>query len=51
VPLNAAGIPAIDIIDFEYPHWHKITDTPENCSPEGLTQVARVLFAWLQRVR
>lgn len=51
VPLNAAGIPAIDIIDFEYPHWHKVTDTPENCSPEGMEQVAKVLLTWLQRVR
>ena len=51
VPLNAAGIPAIDLIDFDYPHWHKITDTPENCSPDGMKQVAGVLFTWLQRVR
>ena len=23
--LNRAGIPAIDIIDFDYPHWHRLT--------------------------
>ncbi len=49
--LNNAGIPAIDIIDFDYPHWHKLSDVPANCSGDSLEQVARVLSAWLQRVR
>src|SRR5262249_50347180 len=31
IPLNEARIPAIDIIDFEYPHWHKLSDVPKNC--------------------
>lgn len=43
------GIPAIDIIDFDYVHWHRLTDTPENCDPEGPTQIARVLGVWLKR--
>ncbi len=51
VPLNQVGIKAIDIIDFSYPHWHRITDTPENCSGEGMEQVAKVLGVWIQRVR
>lgn len=46
--LNRAGIPAVDIIDFEYTHWHKLTDVPENCSADSLTQVATVLSVWLQ---
>lgn len=49
--LNRGGIPAIDIIDFDYPHWHRLTDTPENCSPEPMGQVARVLAVWMQRTR
>lgn len=49
--LNQAGIPAIDIIDFDYPHWHKLSDVPANCSPDSLAEVARVLLVWLQRVR
>jgi hypothetical protein len=49
--LNRNGIPAIDIIDFDYPHWHRVTDVPENCSGESLEQVARVLSVWLQRTR
>jgi len=51
VPLNRAGIPAVDIIDFSYPHWHRLSDVPANCSGESLEQVARVLSVWLQRVR
>ncbi len=58
LPLNRAGIPAADIIDlandrrvFNYPHWHKLSDTPENCSGESMAQVARVLSVWVQRVK
>jgi hypothetical protein len=41
-------IPAIDIIDFSYAHWHKLTDLPENCSGEAMANVAKVLTAWIQ---
>jgi glutaminyl-peptide cyclotransferase len=51
IALNQAGIPAVDIIDFDYRHWHRLSDTPENCSGESLEQVARVLGVWLQRLR
>jgi hypothetical protein len=49
--LLKAGIPAVDIIDFSYKHWHRLSDVPENCSPESLEQVARVLSVWLQYLR
>jgi glutaminyl-peptide cyclotransferase len=49
--LNRAGIPAIDIIDFDYPHWHRLSDTPENCSGETMAEVAKVVSVWLQRVK
>jgi hypothetical protein len=49
--LNQVGIPAVDIIDFDYPHWHRLSDVPENCSAEGMQQVARVLTVWLQRIK
>jgi hypothetical protein len=49
--LNNVGIPAIDIIDFDYPHWHRLSDVPANCSAQPMEQVARVLAIWLQRVR
>lgn len=54
------GIPAIDIVpsasvnaDFfmAYPHWHKLSDVPENCAPDGMEQIARVLNVWMQRAR
>ena len=49
--LNRVGIPAVDIIDFSYPHWHRLTDVPENCSADSLEQVARVLSVWVQRAK
>jgi glutaminyl-peptide cyclotransferase len=51
LPLNDSGIPTIDIIDFEYPFWHKADDLPENCSAESLAEVGRVLTAWLAQPR
>ena len=45
--LNNAGIPAIDLIDFDYPYWHKADDLPKNCSAESLAEVGRVVTAWL----
>ncbi len=49
--LNRARIPAIDIIDFDYEHWHRLTDLPENCSGESLEQVAKVVSVWIQRAK
>jgi glutaminyl-peptide cyclotransferase len=51
VSLNQNGIPAIDIIDARYPHWHRLSDVPANCSGESMEQVAKVLSVWLQRVK
>lgn len=36
MPLQAKGIPAIDIIDFDYPPWHTLGDTPDKCSAYSL---------------
>jgi hypothetical protein len=47
LPLNNAGIPTIDLIDFDYPFWHKADDLPKNCSAESLAEVGRVVTAWL----
>ena len=51
IPLNQAKIPAIDIIDFDYPHWHKLTDVPKNCSAKPMEQVAKVVSVWMQRTK
>lgn len=47
LPLNEGGIPAIDLIDFDYPHWHTAGDLPEQCSADSLEQVGKVVTAWL----
>jgi len=47
LPLLQAGIPAIDLIDFDYPYWHTVEDTPDKCSPESLEKVGRVLAAYV----
>ena len=47
-----AQIPAIDIIDFDYPnkeinYWHTINDTPDNCSSESLKTVGIVMTHYI----
>ena len=44
-PLIQAGVPIIDIIDFDYKYWHTLEDTPEKCSPESLEQVGRLMMS------
>ena len=48
VPFAQRGIPAVDIIDFDYPHWHTTRDTLDKVSAESLERVGRVLEAWLE---
>jgi hypothetical protein len=48
VNLNTiAKIPSCDIIDFDYPYWHKESDLPERCSAESLNKIGQVLLEWL----
>lgn len=47
-PFLDAGIPAIDIIDFDYPYWHTLADTPDKCSPASLEAVGRVVEEFIQ---
>ncbi len=49
IPLNKVSIPAVDLIDFDYPdatnkHWHTLEDTVDKCSPESLEAVGTVLL-------
>ncbi|MBI3159909.1 MAG: M28 family peptidase [Chloroflexi bacterium] len=46
-PFVQAGIPAVDIIDFDYPYWHTTADTAEKVSAESLEAVGATLLAWL----
>ena len=53
VPLwTEAKIPAVDIIDFNYPnsyvnYWHTTQDLPEHCSAESLGQVGTLLVHYI----
>jgi glutaminyl-peptide cyclotransferase len=46
-PFLSAGIPAIDIIDFDYPYWHTSSDTADKVSPKSLEVVGNTLWEWL----
>lgn len=46
-PLNAVGVPTIDIIDFDYPPWHTAEDTIDKISAESLQIVGRVAAYYL----
>lgn len=45
-PFLDAGIPAVDIIDFDYPAWHTVRDTPDSVSAASLAEVSAVA-AWI----
>jgi glutaminyl-peptide cyclotransferase len=48
-PFLEAGIPAVDIIDFDYPYWHTIQDTPDKVSAESLKVVGETLLVWIMQ--
>ena len=50
VPLNRAGIPTIDVIDFDYPPWHTPGDTLDKLSAESLRIVGSVTLEVLRRI-
>lgn len=50
VPLALiARIPAIDLIDFEYPAWHTSGDTLDQLSPESLRITGQITLWYLER--
>lgn len=48
IPFIEAGIPAVDIIDFDYPWWHTLSDTVDKVSPQSLEIVGKTLIKWLE---
>lgn len=46
-PLNAIGIPVVDLIDFHYPPWHTADDTIDKLSAESLRIVGSVAAYYL----
>ena len=47
IPFLEAGLPAIDIIDFDYPYWHTVEDTPDKVSAKSLEIVGKTLWTWV----
>jgi len=47
LPFKEQGIPAVDMIDFDYPYWHTLADTADKVSPISLERVGRTLETWL----
>jgi glutaminyl-peptide cyclotransferase len=50
LPFLAAGIPAVDIIDLEYPDWHQASDTLDKVSAGSLQVVGDVLLSALPEI-
>ena len=48
IPFVEKGINAVDIIDFDYPYWHTISDTSDKVSPDSLKAVGETLLKWLE---
>lgn len=49
-PLNAIGIPTIDVIDFDYPWWHTAGDTIDKISARSLQIVGSVALYYLSEI-
>ena len=49
VPLNAIGIPTLDIIDFDFPWWHTADDTMDKISAQSLQTVGSVALYYLSQ--
>lgn len=47
-PFARLGIPAVDMIDFDYPYWHTTADTLDKVSAESLERVGRTVETYLE---
>jgi glutaminyl-peptide cyclotransferase len=47
VPFMRAGVPAIDLIDFDFPCWHQTCDDLTAVSPRSLDAVGETMIAFL----
>lgn len=50
-PLQQLGIPAVLIIDLDYPYWHTQADTLDKISADSLATVGSVVIESLHRIR
>ncbi len=46
-PFLQLGIPAVDIIDFDYPYYHTTSDTADKVSARSLNAVGDTLYHWI----
>jgi glutaminyl-peptide cyclotransferase len=49
-PLNAIGIPTVDVIDFDFAWWHTADDTMDKLSAESLRTVGMVATYYLSEL-
>ena len=49
-PLNAVGVPTIDVIDFDYTWWHTAGDTIDKISAKSLQIVGSVALYYLSEI-
>src|SRR2546430_11796037 len=49
-PLNAIGIPVVDLIDFHYPPWHTAEDTMDKLSSQSFQIVGSVALYYLSEL-
>jgi hypothetical protein len=50
MPFVHLGVPAIDLIDFDYDPWHEDTDTMDKLSPQSLEIVGTVVLEVIHRL-
>jgi glutaminyl-peptide cyclotransferase len=46
-PFLNEGIPAVDIIDFDYAFWHSTQDTIDKITSDSLQIVGEVVYTWI----
>jgi Zn-dependent M28 family amino/carboxypeptidase len=51
LPFAQKGIPAVDIIDFDYPPWHTTGDTIDKVSATSLGRVGRTLEVLFEELK
>lgn len=49
-PLNAVGVPVIDLIDFRFDYWHTAGDTIDKISAQSLQTVGSVALYYLSEL-
>lgn len=47
-PFLQRGIPSVDLIDFDYPHWHTTADTIDKVSADSLERVGRTVQTYIE---